>query len=56
LGNTLNMILHTSRSLHPGGVNSGLCDGSVRFTTDTISLDVWHWLGTPNGAEVFTLD
>jgi prepilin-type N-terminal cleavage/methylation domain-containing protein len=56
LGNTLNMILHTSRSLHPGGVNSGLCDGSVRFFGDDTSLDVWHWLGTPNGAEVFTLD
>ena len=56
LGNTLNMILQTSRSMHPGGVNSGLCDGSVRFVGDDVSLDVWHWLGTPAGAEVFTLD
>ena len=51
LGNTLNMILHTSRSMHPGGVNAGLCDGSARFITDDVSLDVWQKMGTPATGE-----
>ena len=48
----LNMVLHTSRSMHPGGVMVGLCDGSVRFVPETIALDVWWALGTPDGGEV----
>jgi len=48
-----NMILHTSRSLHAGGVNVGLCDGSVRFVEETVSLRIWQALSTPRGGEVF---
>ena len=48
----LNMIVHTARSFHPGGVHVGLCDGSVQFVAETISLDVWQALGTPDGGEV----
>ena len=47
----LNMILHTSRSMHPGGVNSGLCDGSVRFVGENIPLDIWMAMGSPDGGE-----
>lgn len=28
------------------------CDGSVRFVPETIALDVWWALGTPDGDEV----
>lgn len=34
-----------SRSHHPGGVNSLLCDASVQFYTDSISLLTWQALG-----------
>jgi len=30
-----------SRSLHPGGVNTGFADGSVRFIKDSIAQRVW---------------
>src|SRR4029078_9290328 len=35
-----------ARSYHPGGVNAGLCDGSVRFVSNNISLTTWRELGT----------
>jgi prepilin-type N-terminal cleavage/methylation domain-containing protein/prepilin-type processing-associated H-X9-DG protein len=47
-----NMVLHTSRSYHPGGVNACLCDGSVRFISENIALLTWQYLGTPDGGEV----
>ena len=52
----LYMVLHTSRSLHPGGVTSGLCDGSVRSISEEISLDIWRAMGSPNGGETFAKD
>jgi prepilin-type processing-associated H-X9-DG protein len=48
----LNMIVHTSRSMHPGGVNVGMCDGSVQFISENVALDIWQALGTPAGGEV----
>lgn len=48
----LNMILHTSRSTHPGGVMIATCDGSSRFLNETIDIDVWQALGSPQGGEV----
>lgn len=54
LGNNYNMVLHTSRSLHPGGVTATLCDGSVRFVGETIALHLWQALGTPDGSEVIS--
>ncbi|ODT98663.1 MAG: prepilin-type N-terminal cleavage/methylation domain-containing protein [Planctomycetes bacterium SCN 63-9] len=45
-----------SRSHHPGGVNSLLCDGSVRFTKDTISIPTWQALSTRAGGEVISAD
>jgi prepilin-type N-terminal cleavage/methylation domain-containing protein len=49
----LNMILHTSRSLHPGGVIASMCDGSVTMIRDDIELRVWRALGTPRGDEAY---
>jgi prepilin-type N-terminal cleavage/methylation domain-containing protein/prepilin-type processing-associated H-X9-DG protein len=33
------------RSHHPGGVNVGLCDGSVQFIRDSIDIAAWQRLG-----------
>jgi len=51
-----NMMVHTARSFHPGGVVAGMCDGSVTFISDSISLPVWRALGTPNGSEITAVD
>jgi prepilin-type N-terminal cleavage/methylation domain-containing protein/prepilin-type processing-associated H-X9-DG protein len=45
-----------SRSLHGGGVNAALCDGSVRFVRDNISIAAWRAAGTAAGGEVLSLD
>jgi prepilin-type N-terminal cleavage/methylation domain-containing protein/prepilin-type processing-associated H-X9-DG protein len=39
------------RSRHTGGVNAALCDGSVRFVTNSVSLTVWRAIGTAQGGE-----
>jgi prepilin-type N-terminal cleavage/methylation domain-containing protein/prepilin-type processing-associated H-X9-DG protein len=46
----------TSRSYHPGGVNSLMADGSVRFIANSINGLVWRSLGTVAGAEVISGD
>jgi hypothetical protein len=51
----LNMVLHTSRSMHPGSVVIGMCDGSGRALSDTVDLFVWRALGTPRGEEVVAI-
>jgi prepilin-type N-terminal cleavage/methylation domain-containing protein/prepilin-type processing-associated H-X9-DG protein len=45
-----------SRSHHPGGVNTLLGDGSVRFVKNTINGTVWIGLGSINGGEVISSD
>jgi len=45
-----------SRSHHSGGVNSLMCDGSVRFVKDTVSVSVWRALSTSRGREVVSSD
>jgi prepilin-type N-terminal cleavage/methylation domain-containing protein/prepilin-type processing-associated H-X9-DG protein len=37
---------NAARSFHPGGVNAGLADGSVRFFKNTVSVSTWRALGT----------
>jgi prepilin-type N-terminal cleavage/methylation domain-containing protein/prepilin-type processing-associated H-X9-DG protein len=41
-----------ARSRHAGGVNAALCDGSVRFFTNSIGLATWSALGSMAGGEV----
>ena len=42
----------TARSLHRGGVNALMGDGSTRFVTELIHRNVWRALGTRNGREL----
>lgn len=41
-----------ARSLHPGGVNAAMADGSVRFVTSGVSSVVWKAIGTRRGNEL----
>jgi prepilin-type N-terminal cleavage/methylation domain-containing protein len=45
-----------ARSRHPGGVSSVQCDGSVRFFTNNIALDVWRAWGSSAGGDVTGTD
>ncbi len=42
----------SSRSVHPGGVQVALCDGSVRFVDNGIDLTTWRNLGSSRDGEV----
>lgn len=46
----------TSRSYHPGGVNTAFADGSVKFIGENVSGQVWRALGTVAGGEVVSGD
>jgi prepilin-type N-terminal cleavage/methylation domain-containing protein/prepilin-type processing-associated H-X9-DG protein len=45
-----------ARSRHPGGVDVGLCDGSVRFIKNSIALTTWGALASSQGNEVVSAD
>ncbi len=47
---------YSPRSRHPGGVNVAMCDGSVKFIKDSISLQTWYALATRSGGEVLSAD
>src|SRR5262249_20401324 len=38
-----------ARSLHPGGVNAAMCDGSVKFFKSTVNLLTWMAVSTTQG-------
>ena len=46
----------TARSYHPGGVNVGFADGSVKFVRDSVNGYTWRALGTLQGGEVISAD
>ena len=46
---------YTARSLHPGGVNATLADGSVQFFSDEIDLSLWQAWGSIDGNETVAL-
>ena len=52
----INADAYAARSRHPGGVNTVLADGSVRFVKDTINLETWRALSTSQGGEVISAD
>jgi prepilin-type N-terminal cleavage/methylation domain-containing protein/prepilin-type processing-associated H-X9-DG protein len=41
-----------ARSYHQGGVNAAMCDGSVRYYTNSVTLSTWRALGSTLGGEV----
>ena len=46
----------TTRSYHPGGVNSLFADGSVHYIKDAINGNTWRALGSVGGGEVISAD
>jgi prepilin-type processing-associated H-X9-DG protein len=46
----------TPTSNHSGGVNVGMCDGSVRFVKDSVNLQAWWALGSRALGEVISSD
>jgi prepilin-type N-terminal cleavage/methylation domain-containing protein/prepilin-type processing-associated H-X9-DG protein len=51
LGGGANSI-NSARSLHTGGVNVALCDGSTRFISNNVDPTVWSAMGTRAGSVV----
>jgi prepilin-type N-terminal cleavage/methylation domain-containing protein/prepilin-type processing-associated H-X9-DG protein len=49
-------IMTSANSNHTNGVNTGLCDGSVRWVSYSISVQTWRALGTRNGGEILGND
>ena len=45
-------IMTTASSRHAGGVHSALCDGSVRFVSESVDLATWRALGSRAGGEI----
>ena len=45
----------TARSVHTGGVNVCLMDGSVQFVSETINIDNWRAASTSAGGESLSL-
>jgi prepilin-type processing-associated H-X9-DG protein len=48
--------MSTATSNHPGGVNVGFADGSVRFVKDSVGPQTWWAIGSRNGGEVLSSD
>jgi len=46
----------SASSLHPGGVNVVLMDGSVKFIKSSINVQSWYALATPDGGEILSAD
>jgi len=45
------MLYHNGMS----GVNTALCDGSVRFVTNSVDPAVWLYAGARNDGQTITL-
>ena len=55
-GDGLNNSGGQARSLHPGGVNIGLGDGSVRFIKNSIANKTWFSLMVSNDTWIISAD
>jgi prepilin-type processing-associated H-X9-DG protein len=52
LNSANNYGLKAARSRHDGGVNFGLCDGSVRFVSNSIGITTWQALATRAAGDI----
>ncbi len=46
----------TARSKHPGGIQVSMTDGSSRFVSENVDLNVWHAAASASGGETTNLD
>jgi prepilin-type N-terminal cleavage/methylation domain-containing protein/prepilin-type processing-associated H-X9-DG protein len=51
---TITMV--NASSLHSGGVNTLLGDGSVKFVKSTVAIPIWYAVATPDRGEVISSD
>ena len=51
-GEDIGVNLVTPGSYHTNGVNVLLADGSVKFWTESMDLQLWWAMGSANGGEV----
>ncbi|MFO0957672.1 MAG: DUF1559 domain-containing protein [Isosphaeraceae bacterium] len=51
-----NSPIYSFRSMHPGGCNFLMCDGSVKFIKSSISMATYMALGSRNGGELISAD
>ena len=51
-GDWLGSTMMSASSMHDGGVQVCMADGSVQFVNDSINFNIWCHLGTRNGGEV----
>jgi prepilin-type N-terminal cleavage/methylation domain-containing protein/prepilin-type processing-associated H-X9-DG protein len=56
IGSTARADLSNADSLHPGGANCLMADGSVKFIKDSVNQRTWWALGTKAGNEVISAD
>jgi prepilin-type N-terminal cleavage/methylation domain-containing protein/prepilin-type processing-associated H-X9-DG protein len=48
--------MYAARSRHAGGVHVAMADGAVRFSKDSVNLQVWRMLSMAAGSEVIAVD
>ena len=46
--------VYSARSMHTGGVNGGMGDGSVRFVSQSIDTKTWQFTGGRNDGQVIS--
>ena len=56
VGSTALGVFSNAASYHPGGVNTLMSDGSVKFIKDTINPPTWWALGTRDSGETISSD